>query len=182
MARRVAPNATHVIACFTWAILRCWFGESHGATACHAGTTAGGTNIAVGEQVEAFERRPMTQTSSSIGRAAGICCAKSFGCARACAGFTRAGRPGWAAVPELVESAAALTNATACSANRWRVALAGILFFAKDLGRMIRNQAAGKWSSSTSSKLPARRWHYRLRHIGTGWRRARERWGCGWSR
>jgi phosphoglycerate dehydrogenase-like enzyme len=48
--------------------------------------------------------------------------------------------------PELVESAAALTNATGVfSESLGEFALAGILFFAKDLGRMIRNQAAGKW-------------------------------------
>ena len=45
--------------------------------------------------------------------------------------------------PELVESAAALTNATGVfSESLGEFALAGILFFAKDLGRMIRNQAA----------------------------------------
>ena len=48
--------------------------------------------------------------------------------------------------PELVESAAALTNATGVfSESLGEFALAGILFFAKDLSRMIRNQAAGKW-------------------------------------
>jgi len=48
--------------------------------------------------------------------------------------------------PELVESAAALTNGTGVfSESLGEFALAGMLFFAKDLRRMIRNQAAGRW-------------------------------------
>jgi len=48
--------------------------------------------------------------------------------------------------PELAESAAALTNGTGVfSESLGEFAMAGILFFAKDLRRMVRNQAAGRW-------------------------------------
>ena len=48
--------------------------------------------------------------------------------------------------PELVESAVVLTNGSGVfSPSLGEFALAMILYFAKDLRRMIRNQAAGRW-------------------------------------
>jgi phosphoglycerate dehydrogenase-like enzyme len=48
--------------------------------------------------------------------------------------------------PELVESAVPLTNGTGVfSPSLGEFALAAILFFAKDLRRMVRNQEAGRW-------------------------------------
>ena len=48
--------------------------------------------------------------------------------------------------PELVESDVPLTNSSGIfSASLGEFALAAILYFAKDLGRMIRSQAAGVW-------------------------------------
>jgi phosphoglycerate dehydrogenase-like enzyme len=48
--------------------------------------------------------------------------------------------------PELVESPVPLTNGTGVfSPSLGEFALAGILFFAKDLRRMVRNQEAGVW-------------------------------------
>jgi phosphoglycerate dehydrogenase-like enzyme len=48
--------------------------------------------------------------------------------------------------PELVESDVPLTNGSGVfSASLGEFALAAILYFAKDLGRMIRSQAAGVW-------------------------------------
>ncbi len=49
--------------------------------------------------------------------------------------------------PELVESPVILTNGTGVySASLGEFALAAILYFAKDLRRMIRNQQAGVWA------------------------------------
>jgi phosphoglycerate dehydrogenase-like enzyme len=48
--------------------------------------------------------------------------------------------------PELVASPAVLTNGTGVfSASLGEFAIAGILFFAKQLRQMVRHQAAGKW-------------------------------------
>jgi phosphoglycerate dehydrogenase-like enzyme len=48
--------------------------------------------------------------------------------------------------PELVESTVPLTNGTGVfSPSLGEFALAAILFFAKDLRRMVRNQEAGRW-------------------------------------
>jgi phosphoglycerate dehydrogenase-like enzyme len=48
--------------------------------------------------------------------------------------------------PELIESSVTLTNGRGVfSASLGEFALAAILYFAKDLRRMIRNQVAGKW-------------------------------------
>jgi phosphoglycerate dehydrogenase-like enzyme len=48
--------------------------------------------------------------------------------------------------PELTESSAVLTNGSGVfSASLGEFALAAILYFAKDLRRMIRNQMAGAW-------------------------------------
>jgi phosphoglycerate dehydrogenase-like enzyme len=48
--------------------------------------------------------------------------------------------------PELIRSAVTLTNGTGVfSASLGEFALAAILYFAKDLRRMIRNQEAGAW-------------------------------------
>ena len=48
--------------------------------------------------------------------------------------------------PDLVDSPAVLTNSTGVfSPSLGEFALAGILYFAKDLRRMIRSQAAGVW-------------------------------------
>jgi phosphoglycerate dehydrogenase-like enzyme len=48
--------------------------------------------------------------------------------------------------PELIESSVTLTNGRGVfSASLGEFALAAILYFAKDLRRMIRNQVAGRW-------------------------------------
>src|SRR6185436_6961572 len=48
--------------------------------------------------------------------------------------------------PELVESPVPLTNGTGVfSQSLGEFALTAILYFAKDLRRMVRNQMAGRW-------------------------------------
>jgi len=56
--------------------------------------------------------------------------------------------------PELVESAAPLTNGTGVfGESLGEFALAGILFFAKDLRRMVRNQSAGRWEPFSVAEI-----------------------------
>jgi phosphoglycerate dehydrogenase-like enzyme len=105
------------------------------------------TSIAVGEQVEAFERAaPDAEVIFNWSGSRELLREVFRMCPRVRWVHTR-----WAGLdgllfPELEESAAALTNGTGVfSESLGEFALAGILFFAKDLGRMIRNQAAGRW-------------------------------------
>ncbi|MGB7760636.1 MAG: D-2-hydroxyacid dehydrogenase [Bryobacteraceae bacterium] len=103
--------------------------------------------IAVGERVEAFERAAeeagvIFNWSGSVELLREV----FRMCPRVRWVHMRwAGLDGWL-FPELVESTVALTNGTGVfSESLGEFALAGILYFAKDLGRMIRNQAVQRW-------------------------------------
>jgi len=105
------------------------------------------TNIAVGEQAEAFERTAPDADIIFNWSGSGDLLRDVFRlCPRVRWVHTRSAGLDGLLFPELVESAAALTNASGVfSESLGEFALAGILFFAKDLRRMVRNQAAGKW-------------------------------------
>ena len=105
------------------------------------------TSIAVGERVEAFER---------VAEEADVIFNWSCGGELLREVFRMSPRVRWVHTrsagldgllfPELVDSAVELTNGTGVfGESLGEFALAGILFFAKDLGRMMRNQAAEKW-------------------------------------
>jgi phosphoglycerate dehydrogenase-like enzyme len=105
------------------------------------------TGIAVGERVEAFERAaPDADVIFNWSGSGDLLREVFLLCPRVRWVHTRSAGLDGLLFPELVESAAALTNASGVfSESLAEFALAGILFFAKDLLRMIRNQAAGKW-------------------------------------
>jgi phosphoglycerate dehydrogenase-like enzyme len=105
------------------------------------------TSIAVGERAEAFER---------VAEEAGVIFNWSCGGELLREVFRMSPRVRWVHTrsagldgllfPELVDSAVELTNGTGVfGESLGEFALAAILFFAKDLGRMMRNQAAEKW-------------------------------------
>ena len=105
------------------------------------------TGLAVGERVEAFERAaPDADIIFNWSGTRELLRDVFRLCPRVRWVHTR-----WAGLdgllfPELVESAVPLTNGTGVfGESLGEFALAGILFFAKDLRRMMRNQAAGKW-------------------------------------
>lgn len=105
------------------------------------------TSIAVGERAEAFERSAPEADVIFNWSGSGELLREVFPlCPRVRWVHTRSAGLDGLLFPELVESAARLTNGTGVfSESLGEFALAGILFFAKDLRRMIRNQAAGKW-------------------------------------
>ena len=105
------------------------------------------TNIAVGERVEAFERAAPEADVIFNWSGSGDLLREVFRlCPRVRWVHTRLAGLDGLLFPELMESAAALTNSTGVfSESLGEFAIAGILFFAKDLRRMIRNQAAGRW-------------------------------------
>jgi phosphoglycerate dehydrogenase-like enzyme len=105
------------------------------------------TSVAVGENAEAFERLAPDADVIFNWSGSGDLLREVFRmCPRVRWVHTRSAGLDGLLFPELVESPAALTNASGVfSQSLGEFALAGILFFAKDLRRMIRNQAAGKW-------------------------------------
>jgi phosphoglycerate dehydrogenase-like enzyme len=105
------------------------------------------TSIAVGEQAEAFERTAPEADVIFNWSGSGDLLRDVFRlCPRVRWVHTRSAGLDGLLFPELVESAAALTNASGVfSESLGEFALAGILFFAKDLRRMIRNQTEGRW-------------------------------------
>jgi len=116
------------------------------------------TGIAVGERVAAFERA--AEDADIIFNWSGTreLLREVFQmCPRVRWVHTR-----WAGVdallfPELVDSAVEITNGTGVfSESLGEFALAAILYFAKDLGRMIRNQAAEKWEPFDVEEIAGR--------------------------
>jgi len=105
------------------------------------------TSIAVGERAEAFERWAAEADVIFNWSCGGDLLREVFKlCPRVRWVHTRSAGLDGLLFPELVESAAALTNGTGVfSESLGEFALAGILFFAKDLRRMVRNQEAGRW-------------------------------------
>jgi len=105
------------------------------------------TSIAVGERVEAFERAAAEADVIFNWSCSGELLREVFRlCPRVRWVHTRSAGLDGLLFPELVKSAAPLTNGTGVfGESLGEFALAGILFFAKDLRRMIRNQAAGRW-------------------------------------
>ena len=106
-----------------------------------------GTTIAVGERVEAFERAaPDAEVIFNWSGSGDLLRAAFRICPRVRWVHTRSAGLDGLLFPELVASGVALTNGTGVfSDSLGEFALAGILFFAKDLRRMIHNQEAGKW-------------------------------------
>jgi len=105
------------------------------------------TSIVVGERVEAFERAaPEADVLFNWSGPGDLLRAVFRMCRRVRWVHMRSAGLDGLLFPELVESAALLTNATGVfSEPLGEFALAGMLFFAKDLRRMLRNQAAGRW-------------------------------------
>ena len=105
------------------------------------------TNIAVGERTEAFERAaPEADVIFNWSGSGELLRGVFRMCPRVRWVHTRSAGLDGLLFPELVESVAALTNATGVfSESLGEFALAGILFFAKDLRRMVRNQESGRW-------------------------------------
>jgi phosphoglycerate dehydrogenase-like enzyme len=105
------------------------------------------TGIAVGNSVEAFERSARDATVIFNWSLAGGLLREVFLMSpRVQWVHTRSAGLDNILFPELVESKVPLTNGTGVfSPSLGEFALAGILFFAKDLRRMVRNQDAGVW-------------------------------------
>lgn len=105
------------------------------------------TGIAVGNSVEAFERSASDATVIFNWSLSGGLLREVFRmCPRVQWVHTRSAGLDNILFPELVESKVPLTNGTGVfSPSLGEFALAGILFFAKDLRRMVRNQDAGVW-------------------------------------
>ena len=105
------------------------------------------TGIAVGERAEAFARAAEDADIVFNWSCGGELLREVFlMCPRVRWVHTRSAGLDGLLFPELIESPAALTNGTGVfSESLGEFALAGILYFDKDLGRMLRNQAAEKW-------------------------------------
>lgn len=105
------------------------------------------TGIAVGNTIEAFERSARDATVIFNWSLNGGLLREVFRmCPRVQWVHTRSAGLDNILFPELVASPVPLTNGTGVfSPSLGEFALAGILFFAKDLRRMIRNQEAGVW-------------------------------------
>jgi phosphoglycerate dehydrogenase-like enzyme len=105
------------------------------------------TGIAVGNVVEAFERAASDATVIFNWSLSGSLLQEVFRmCPRVQWVHTRSAGLDNILFPELIESAVPLTNGTGVfSPSLGEFALASILFFAKDLRRMLRNQEAGVW-------------------------------------
>jgi len=105
------------------------------------------TGIAVGNRVEAFERAAADATVIFNWSLDGELLREVFAmCPRVRWVHTRSAGLDNILFPELVESEVPLTNGTGVfSASLGEFALAGILYFAKDLRRMVRQQEAGVW-------------------------------------
>jgi phosphoglycerate dehydrogenase-like enzyme len=105
------------------------------------------TGIAVGNTVEAFERAAPDANIIFNWSLSGALLRDVFGmCPRVQWVHTRSAGLDTQLFPELVESPVVLTNGTGVfSQSLGEFALAAILYFAKDLRRMVRNQEAGVW-------------------------------------
>jgi len=105
------------------------------------------TSIAVGERAEAFARTaPEADVIFNWSGSGELLREVFLQCPRVRWVHTRSAGLDGVLFPELAESAVPLTNGTGVfSESLGEFALAGILFFAKDLRRMIRNQEAGRW-------------------------------------
>jgi phosphoglycerate dehydrogenase-like enzyme len=105
------------------------------------------TTIAVGDRAEAFERAARDANvifnwslSGGLLREVFLMCPKVKWVHSRAAGLDNQ------LFPELVESEVPMTNGTGVfSQSLGEFALASILFFAKDLRRMVKNQEAGVW-------------------------------------
>jgi phosphoglycerate dehydrogenase-like enzyme len=105
------------------------------------------TNIAVGNSVEAFERLAADATVIFSWSAAGNLLRDVFAmCPKVRWVHSRSAGLDGVLFPALVESPVPLTNGRGVfSQSLGEFALAAILYFAKDLRRMNRNQEAGRW-------------------------------------
>jgi phosphoglycerate dehydrogenase-like enzyme len=105
------------------------------------------TGIAVGDRAEAFERAAEDADIVFNWSCGGELLREVFlMCPRVRWVHTRSAGLDGLLFRELIASPAALTNGTGVfSESLGEFALAGILYFAKDLGRMLRNQAAENW-------------------------------------
>src|SRR3954464_1982397 len=105
------------------------------------------TNIAVGNTLEAFERAAPDANVIYNWSLSGDILRQVFRlCPRVQWVHSRAAGLDNVLFPELVESPVPLTNGSGVfSPSLGEFALAAILFFAKDLRRMVRNQEAGRW-------------------------------------
>ncbi len=105
------------------------------------------TSLAIGNRREAFERAAPDANIIYNWSLSGDMLREVFQmCPRVQWVHTRSAGLDNLLFPELVESPVPLTNGTGVfSPSLGEFALAGILYFAKDLRRMIRNQEAGRW-------------------------------------
>jgi phosphoglycerate dehydrogenase-like enzyme len=105
------------------------------------------TNLAVGNSLEAFERTAPDANIIFNWSLSGDILREVYRlCPRVQWVHTRSAGLDNLLFPELVESAVPLTNGTGVfSPSLGEFALAAILYFAKDLRRMVRNQEAGVW-------------------------------------
>lgn len=105
------------------------------------------TDIAVGSSVEAFERLAPDATVILSWSKSGQLLRDVFAiCPKVRWVHSRSAGLDTVLFPELVASPVPLTNGRGVfSQSLGEFALAAILYFAKDLRRMIRNQAAGRW-------------------------------------
>ena len=105
------------------------------------------TNIAVGNSVEAFERLAGEATVIVSWSKSGQLLRDVFAiCPKVRWVHSRSAGLETVLFPELVESPVPLTNGRGVfSQSLGEFALAAILYFAKDLRRMVRNQMAGRW-------------------------------------
>lgn len=105
------------------------------------------TGIAVGDSAEAFERAAPDAAVIFNWSGPGELLRKVFAMSpRVRWVHTRAAGLDRVLFPELVESPVTLTNGSGVfSAPLAEFAMAGILFFAKNLRAMVRNQEAGEW-------------------------------------
>ena len=106
------------------------------------------TTITVGNRPEAFENAAPEADAILVWGMSGKTLPQIFGmCPRVRWVHTRTAGLDKMLFPALIESPAQLTNGTGVfSESLGEFALAGILYFAKDLRRMIRNQEAGEWA------------------------------------
>ena len=105
------------------------------------------TNIAVGNSLEAFERLAGDATVILSWSKSGQLLRDVFAiCPKVRWVHSRSAGLDTVLFPELVESPVPLTNGRGVfSQSLGEFALAAILYFAKDLRRMVRNQMAGRW-------------------------------------
>jgi phosphoglycerate dehydrogenase-like enzyme len=105
------------------------------------------TNLAVGNSVEAFERLADEADVILAWSASGKLLREVFAmCPKVRWVHSRSAGLDTVLFPELIESPVPLTNGRGVfSQSLGEFALAAILYFAKDLRRMIANQQAGRW-------------------------------------